>query len=167
MMRFKRFSRSKAAIAQPVGHVAAILLAGLAGGCSAQVSGFDFPSFSLNDEPKPQQTASASGRGNPSYLGNDGYGNGGGSYNAPRTYRDSDVSSQSLPDASPPNNYAANDRRYGSPPSNGYAANGRYDNARRTIPIRTAATTPRQRRRRIPPTATIRSRSRRWRTPAT
>ena len=53
----------------------------------------------------------------------------GGSYNAPRTYRDSDVSSQSLPDASPPNNYAANDRRYGSPPSNGYAANGRYDNA--------------------------------------
>ena len=130
MMRFKRFSRSKAAIAQPVGHVAAILLAGLAGGCSAQVSGFDFPSFSLNDDPKPQQTASASGRGNPSYLGNDGYGNGGGSYNAPRTYRDSDVSSQSLPDASPPNNYAANDRRYGSPPpTNSYAANGRYDNA--------------------------------------
>ena len=132
MMRFKRFSRSKAALAQPVGHVAAILLAGLAGGCSAQVSGFDFPSFSLNDDPKPQQTASASGRGNPSYLGNDGYGNGGGSYNAPRTYRESDVSSQSLPDASPPNNYAANDRRYGSAaPTNTYAANGngRYDNA--------------------------------------
>jgi murein DD-endopeptidase MepM/ murein hydrolase activator NlpD len=130
MMRFKRFSRSRAAIAQPVGHVAAILLAGLAGGCSAQISGFDFPGFSLNDDPKPQQTASASGRGNPSYLGNDGYGSGGGSYNAPRTYRDSDVSSQSLPDASPPNNYAASDRRYGAAaPTNTYAANGRYENA--------------------------------------
>ena len=132
MMRFKRFSRSKTAIARPAGHVAAILVAGLAGGCSAQISGFDFPSFSLNDDPKPQQTASASGRGNPSYLGNDGYGSGGGSYNAPRTYRDSDVSSQSLPDASPPNNYAANDQRYGSgAPTNSYAANGngRYDNA--------------------------------------
>ena len=129
MMRFKRFSRSRATIARPVGQVAAILLAGLAGGCSAQVSGFDFPSFSLNDDPKPQQTASASGRGNPSYLGNDGYGSGGGSYNAPRTYRENSVSSQSLPDASPPSNYAANDPRYGTAPANGYAANGRYDNA--------------------------------------
>ncbi len=132
MMRFKRFSRRKAALARPAGHVAAILLAGLAGGCSAQISGFDFPSFSLNDEPKPQQTASASGRGNPSYLGNDGYGSGGGSYNAPRTNRDSDVSSQSLPDASPTSDYAASDRRYGSAATtNGYAANGngRYDKA--------------------------------------
>ena len=128
MMRFKRFSRQRAAIAQPVGRAAALLLAGLAGGCSAQVSGFDFPSFSLNDEPKQQQTASA-GRGNPSYLSSDGYGNGGAGYNAPRTYRESSVSSQTLPDAAPPANYAANDRRYdqgGS--SNGYAANGRYDN---------------------------------------
>jgi murein DD-endopeptidase MepM/ murein hydrolase activator NlpD len=111
-----------------VGRAAALLFAGLAGGCSAQVSGFEFPSFSLNDEPKQQQTASA-GRGNPSYLSSDGYGNGGAGYNAPRTYRESSVSSQSLPAAAPPANYAANDRRYdqgGS--SNGYAANGRYDN---------------------------------------
>jgi len=84
MMRFMRF-RSRGAIAlQPAGRAAAVLLAALAGGCSASVSGFDFPSFSLNDDP-PRQTASASSRSNPSYLGNDGYGSGG--YSAPRTYR--------------------------------------------------------------------------------
>lgn len=124
MMRFKRFSRSKVAIARPVGHVAAILLAGVAGGCSAQVSGFDFPSFSLNDDPKPQQTASASGRGNPSYLGNDGYGSGGGSYNAPRTYRDNGVSTQALPDATPSSSAYSGGRT-----GTNYGANGRYDNA--------------------------------------
>jgi murein DD-endopeptidase MepM/ murein hydrolase activator NlpD len=127
MMRFKRFSRREASLARSTGHVAAILLAGLAGGCSAQVSGFDFPSFALNDDPKPQQTASASGRGNPSYLGNDGYGSGGGSYNQPRTYRDNGVSTQSLPDASPPpTNYS--DRGYGSGASASQAPSGRYEN---------------------------------------
>jgi murein DD-endopeptidase MepM/ murein hydrolase activator NlpD len=128
MMRFMRFSRQGTSLAKPAGRAAAILFAGLAGGCSAQVSGFDFPNFSLNDDPKPQQTASASGRG-PNYLGNDGYGNGGSGYNAPRTYRENGVSSQSLPDASPPSNYASNDRRYESGPSNTYANNGRYDSA--------------------------------------
>ena len=52
MMRFKRFIRQRAATAQPVGRAAALLFAGLAGGCSASISGFDFPSFSLNDDPK-------------------------------------------------------------------------------------------------------------------
>jgi murein DD-endopeptidase MepM/ murein hydrolase activator NlpD len=136
MMRFMRFSRQGTSLAKPAGRAAAILFAGLAGGCSAQISGFDFPGFALNDEPKPQQTASASSRSNPSYLGNDGYGSGGSGsgsgYNAPRTYRENGVSSQTLPDASPSSNYASNDRRYESGPSNTPAANGRYDTAATT-----------------------------------
>ena len=52
MMRFKRFSRQRSGTRPPAGRAAALLFAGLAGGCSAQVSGFDFPSFSLNDDPK-------------------------------------------------------------------------------------------------------------------
>ena len=126
MMRFMRFRRQGTSLAKPAGRAAAILFAGLAGGCSAQISGFDFPGFALNDDPKPQQTASAAGRGNPSYLGNDGYGSGG---NSPRTYREGGVSSQNLPDASPPTSYATSDRRYESGPSNTYANNGRYDPA--------------------------------------
>jgi len=121
MMRFMRF-RSRGAIAlQPAGRAAAVLLASLAGGCSASVSGFDFPSFSLNDD-RPQQTASASGRGNPSYLGNDGYGSGG--YSAPRTYRESSVSTQNLPDATPSSPSAYSGGRYGD---NYAAANPRSD----------------------------------------
>ncbi|HEY8246294.1 MAG TPA: peptidoglycan DD-metalloendopeptidase family protein [Hyphomicrobium sp.] len=131
MMRFMRFSRQGTSLAKPAGRAAAILFAGLAGGCSAQISGFDFPGFALNDDPKPQQTASAAGRGNPSYLGNDGYGSGGGD-NAPRTYRENGVSSQSLPDASPPSSYASSDRRYDSGPSNTNANNGRYDSTANT-----------------------------------
>lgn len=121
MMRFMRF-RSRGAIAlQPAGRAAAVLLATLAGGCSASVSGFDFPSFSLNDDP-PRQTASASSRGNPSYLGNDGYGSGG--YSAPRTYRESSVSTQALPDATPSSSGAYSGGRYGD---NYAAANPRAD----------------------------------------
>ena len=131
MMRFMRFSRQGTSLAKPAGRAAAILFAGLAGGCSAHFSGFDFPGFALNDDPKPQQTASAAGRGNPSYLGNDGYGSGGGD-NAPRTYRENGVSSQSLPDASPPSSYASSDRRYDSGPSNTNANNGRYDSTANT-----------------------------------
>ncbi len=131
MMRFMRFSRQGTSLAKPAGRAAAILFAGLAGGCSAQISGFDFPGFALNDDPKPQQTASAAGRGNPSYLGNDGYGSGGGD-NAPRTYRENGVSSQSLPDASPPSSYASSDRRYDSGPSNTNANNGRYNSTANT-----------------------------------
>ena len=144
MMRFMRFKNRGASIAQQAARTGAILLATLAGGCSASISGFDFPSFSLNDDPKPQQTASASGRGNPSYLGNDGYGSGGSGYNNPRTNRESSVSTQALPDATPSSgysgysggrtgtNYAANNGRYDNqaPPSNAYAgsgSNGRYD----------------------------------------
>lgn len=155
MMRFMRFKSRRALIAQPAGRAAAALLASLAGGCSASISGFDFPSFSLNGDPKPQQTASASSRGSPSYLGNDGYGSGG-SYNAPRTYREGSVSTQSLPDATPSSGYPgysggrtgsntyaannyANNGRYDSAPANSYTASGRYG----TVPPATTASTNR------------------------
>jgi len=161
MMRFMRFGTRGATALQPAGRAAAVLLAALAGGCSASVSGFDFPSFSLNDDPKPQQTASASGRGNPSYLGNDGYGSGG--YSAPRSYGESSVSTQNLPDASPSSpsaysggrqgtNYAAatprTDTSYGrsdtntygrSPSHNSYTDSGRYG----TVPPASTASTNR------------------------
>ncbi len=128
MMRFKRFSRQRAATAQPVGRAAALLFAGLAGGCSAPVSGFEFPELQPQRRPQAAADRFCRARGNPSYLSNEV--RSGGGYNAPRTYRESSVSSQSLPDASPPpSNYAANDRRYDQGgASNGYAANGRYDN---------------------------------------
>lgn len=129
MMRFMRFSRRGPSVAQHTGRAAAILLASLAGGCSASISGFEFPNFSLTDDKKPQQTASASDGRGPSYLGNDGYGNGAGSgYNAPRTYRENNVSTQSLPDASPSANYAANGHGDSAPPPT-YSTNGRYDSA--------------------------------------
>jgi len=122
MMRFMRFRSRGAKALQPAGRAAAMFLASLAGGCSASVSGFDFPSFSLNDDPKPQQTASASGRGNPSYLGNDGYGSGG--YSAPRSYGESSVSTQTLPDATPSSPSAYSGGRQGT---NYAAANPRSD----------------------------------------
>jgi murein DD-endopeptidase MepM/ murein hydrolase activator NlpD len=126
MMRFMRFHR-RASFAQPGLSVAAVLFATLAGGCTASVSGFDFPSFSLNDERKEQQTASA-GRSN---LGNDSYGAGGSAYSAPRTYREGGVSTQALPDATPSTGYSgyaggrtgasyANNGRYDAPPTNSY-----------------------------------------------
>lgn len=153
MMRFMRFHRSKALVSQSVARAAILLVAGLSGGCTASVSGFDFPSFSLNDD-KPQQTSSGYGRSN---LGNDGYGSGGAPYNPPRTYRESSVNSQNLPDATPSaysggrtgTSYAGNNARasggttttaaYDSPSYNSYTANGRYG----TVPPASTASTDR------------------------
>lgn len=155
MMRFMRFHRREASLTQAAARTAVILIAGFSGGCTASVSGFDFPSFSLNDD-KPQQTASGYGRSN---LGNDTYGSGGAPYSAPRSNRDSGVASQNLPDATPSStaysggrtgsngtNYASNDRYSNSSPSsnnspsyNSYTAGGRYG----TVPPASTASTNR------------------------
>ncbi|MFA5899488.1 MAG: peptidoglycan DD-metalloendopeptidase family protein [Hyphomicrobium sp.] len=149
MMRFMRFHRNRALVSQSAARAAILLVAGLSGGCTASVSGFDFPSFSLNDD-KPQQTASGYGRSN---LGNDGYGSGGAPYSPPRTYRESSVNTQSLPDATPSaysggrtgSKYASDNARgststktaYNSPNYNSYTANGRYGTV---APASTAST---------------------------
>jgi len=152
MMRFMRFHRRGALLSKSASRAAALVVAGLSGGCSASVSGFDFPSFALNDDPKPQQSASGYGRSN---LGNDSYGGGGAPYSAPRTYRENGVASQNLPDATPSaysggrtgTNYAAN-ARYDQPSSgpsrnspnyNSYTAGGRYG----TVPPASTASTNR------------------------
>ena len=140
MMRFKRFLR-ETSLLQPAARAATIIVAAMSGGCTASVSGFDFPSFSLNDDRPAQQTASGYGRSN---LGNDSYGGGGAPYGAPRSNRESSVASQDLPDASPSaysggrtgTNYASNNTRYdqsnysasgnSSSKYNSYTANGRY-----------------------------------------
>lgn len=139
MMGFMRSSRRGRSIAFPARRAAAVLLASLAGGCSAQISGFDFPSFSLNDDKKDQTSAlqsSSAGRG-PSYLGNDGQpvaDNGG--YGSPRTYRDDGVNVANLPEPPPSSNYAASSPtpppygRYRTAPATNYAAaDRRYDPA--------------------------------------
>lgn len=90
---------------------AAIFIAALVGGCSAEISRFDFPSFNLTDD-RRDQTASLqepSGSGRVSYLGNDRQTTAGdygtryerGGYTAPRSNRGSDVAMTDLPDASP------------------------------------------------------------------
>ncbi|WP_072376620.1 LysM peptidoglycan-binding domain-containing protein [Hyphomicrobium sp. NDB2Meth4] len=146
MMRFKRFLR-ETSLLQPAARAATIIVAAMSGGCTASVSGFDFPSFSLNDDKPAQQTASGYGRSN---LGNDSYGSGGAPYSAPRSNRESSVASQDLPDASPSaysggrtgTKYASNNSRYdqtsysgqsnygssgdSSSKYNSYTANGRY-----------------------------------------
>ncbi len=108
MMRFKHSHRGGTSFALLPRHGAAILIAGLLGGCSAEISRFDFPGFSLTDK-KDTQTASlqsSDGNRGPSYLGNEGryntssgYDRGG--YTAPRSLRDSTVATANLPDASP------------------------------------------------------------------
>jgi murein DD-endopeptidase MepM/ murein hydrolase activator NlpD len=125
MMRLKRFHNSGTSIAQSAARVAVLAVAGLAGGCTASVSGFDFPSFSLTDDQRSTQTASASTR-SPQYLGNDRYASNSG-YSAPRTYRESSVASQDLPDATPSSNAYSGGRT-----GNNYASNSRYDNASST-----------------------------------
>ena len=80
-----------------------MLIAALAGGCSASISRFDAPSFSLNDDKKDQtsslQTTDPGNRG-PNYLGNDGqqYGS---AYAPPRSNSDSRVATANLPDPPP------------------------------------------------------------------
>ncbi len=114
MMRFIRFHHRGSTLSQPSARAAAILIAALSGGCSASLSG---PDFGFAESKRPQQTASGYGRSN---LGNDGYGSG--SYGSPRTYRESSVSSQNLPDATP-SAYA------GGRTGTTYAANTRNDSA--------------------------------------
>lgn len=122
MMRFMHSQSRSRTVALTAGRGFAILIAAVAGGCSAEISRFDFPAFSLTDDEKEQQTASlqSSGNGQPSYLGNEGkqggYDRGG--YSAPRSYRDGGVSSANLPDATPAKStYSyANDRRGVSQP---------------------------------------------------
>jgi murein DD-endopeptidase MepM/ murein hydrolase activator NlpD len=107
MMQFMHSHRSGRSLAlAPRG--AAILFTVFAGGCSAEISRFDFPGFSLTDDKKDQtaslQQPSGSDRG-PNYLGNEGqntssgYGNG---YNAPRSDRDGGVAVAELPATSQP-----------------------------------------------------------------
>ncbi len=121
MMQFMHSHRSGRSLAlAPRG--AAILIAALAGGCSAEISRFDFPSFSLTDDKKDQTASlqspsSASGRG-PSYLGNEGSSYSGGydrgGYTAPRSNRDNGVAVAALPESSQPApsfNYADERRR--------------------------------------------------------
>ena len=83
---------------------AAILFAALAGGCSAEISRFDFPTFSLTGE-KQNETASlqssnrSPGDRQTAANGYGGYDRGG--YTAPRDNRDGGVAMSKLPDASP------------------------------------------------------------------
>lgn len=126
MMRFMHSLRSGSRARLPAPQGIAILIAAFAGGCSAEISRFDFPAFSLADDKKETTTASLqepSGR-KPSYLGNEnGYDRGG--YTAPRSYRDGSVSSQNLPDASGSSGYGSN---YNSQPSSSYGSRQAYNN---------------------------------------
>lgn len=98
MMRFSHSTNGGSAESLPIRCAAAILIATLSGGCSASISRFDLPGFSLTDDKKDQtssiQTADAGNRG-PNYLGNDGR------YEAPRSNADSRVAVANLPDPPP------------------------------------------------------------------
>jgi len=122
MMRFSHSTNGGSADFFPIRCTAALVLAVLTAGCSASISRFDGPSFSLNDDKKDQtssiQTADNGNRG-PSYLGNEGR------YDAPRSNSDSRVAVANLPDAPPSSpNYdqRAYDQRgqqtYYQPPAN-------------------------------------------------
>ncbi len=115
MMQFMHSHRSGSSLA-PRG--AAILIAALAGGCSAEISRFDYPSFSLTGE-KQNETASlqSSGANRGPQTASNGYGSSydRGGYTAPRSNRDGGVAMANLPDASqqskPTFNYADERRR--------------------------------------------------------
>ncbi len=115
MMQFMHSHRSGSSLA-PRG--AAILIAALAGGCSAEISRFDYPSFSLTGE-KQNETASlqSSGANRGPQTATNGYGSSydRGGYTAPRANRDGSVAVANLPDASQPStpafNYADERRR--------------------------------------------------------
>lgn len=120
MMRFMHSHPRNGRVFATAGRGFAILIAAVAGGCSAEISRFDFPTFSLaDDEKKEQQTAALqSSNGSPSYLGNEGsssdYGRSG--YSAPRSYSDSGVDSANLPDATPSqSNFSYANHRRGEP----------------------------------------------------
>ncbi len=164
MMQFMHSQRSGRSLAlAPRG--AAILIAALAGGCSAEISRFDFPSFSLTDDKKDQtaslQSSSGSSRG-PSYLGNEGqtasngYGGGNdrGGYTAPRSNGDNGVAVANLPETrsqpAPAFNYADERRRRAgqqtvcraAPPPLRPGRASRCSPATRSMPCRAAITSP-------------------------
>ena len=121
MMRLKHSTRGGASFPLTFRHGALALFAVLAGGCSAEISRFDFPAFSLADDKKETQTASlqepnGSNRG-PSYLGNEGRGG----YTTPRSNGDSNVAMAPL--SEPQNGYGGgygDDRRGGAQPAPSY-----------------------------------------------
>jgi murein DD-endopeptidase MepM/ murein hydrolase activator NlpD len=102
MMRFSLSTIGGSAKAFPARCTAAMLIAALTGGCSASISRFDLPGFSLTDDKKDQtssiQTTDAGNRG-PNYLGNDGQP--GQAYSPPRSNSDSRVAVATLPDPPP------------------------------------------------------------------
>ncbi len=117
MMRFKHSNRGGSPVALPARCATAILIAAFAGGCSAEISRFDFPGFSLTDDKKDQtsslQTAGAGNR-DPDYIGNDGrstaYDRSG--YMPPRSNSESRVAAANLPEPPPSSpNYDARDSR--------------------------------------------------------
>src|ERR1700674_5184157 len=101
MMRFRHSTRGARAVLLPANCAAVALVAALVGGCSASISRFDLPGFSLTDDKKDQtssvQTADAGNRG-PNYLGNDGPRQ---AYSPPRSNSDSRVAVATLPDPPP------------------------------------------------------------------
>ena len=110
---------------------AAVLLAVLASGCSAEISRFDFPAFSLTDDKKETQTASLQepngGNRGPSYLGNEGRSassaNDRGGYATPRSNGDSNVAMAPLSEPHGANGTSGgygDDRRYGAQPAPSY-----------------------------------------------
>jgi LysM repeat protein len=129
MMRFMHSRPRSKPLALAARRAATCLLAAVAGGCSAEISRFDFPGFSLTDDKKDTtaslQSPSGGPRG-PSYLGNDGkpaatptYDRGG--YVAPQAYRDNGdngVRMANLPETSaPPSAYAQEQRQAPQPPA--------------------------------------------------
>jgi murein DD-endopeptidase MepM/ murein hydrolase activator NlpD len=129
MMRFMHSHRSGSSLARVAPQGAAILIAAFAGGCSAEITRFDFPGFSLTDDKKDQTSSlqkTASADRGPSYLGNERNSSASGSYDrggyvAPRSYGENGVKVADLPDASPspPPSYSysyADDRRRAAQP---------------------------------------------------
>jgi len=124
MMQFMHSHRTGSSPAFLTRHGAVLLIAALAGGCSAEISRFDFPGFSLTDDKKETNTASlqqpaGSGRNGASYLGNErGYTNGyeRGGYTAPRSNREGSVAVANL-DAPPAQPSTYGEDRSGRQPS--------------------------------------------------
>ena len=109
MMRFSHSTNGRSVDSFPIRCTAALLIAVLSGGCSASISRFDGPSFSLNDDKKDQtssiQTTGDPGNRGPNYLGNEGR------YDAPRSNADGRVAVANLPDP-PPSSPSYDQRAY-------------------------------------------------------